>query len=246
MTKKTQPPMTTTEAPTSPNLAIWDRVARPPASALKTIRGGRLKGMTDVNPQWRYRAMTEVFGLCGIGWRYDIVRIWTEPGVDGQIMLFAHISLNVRDPEAPGGLPWSWSIPGVGGSALVSKEASGLHGNDEAVKMAVTDALSVAMKMLGVAADIYAGRWDGTKYADDNPATVAPPEVDDAEYQAWVGHLRIAAPVSTAKELIATVTKASDVLKAKLRADHQTWLAIKALCLPEPKEEAAQSKGSDA
>ncbi len=245
MTKKTQPPTTTTEAPptTTPNLAIWDHVARPPASALKTIRGGRLKGMTDVNPQWRYRAMTDVFGPCGIGWRYDIVRIWTEPGVDGQIMLFAHISLNARDLETG---DWSAPIPGVGGSVLVSKEASGLHGNDEAVKMAVTDALSVAMKMLGVAADIYAGRWDGTKYADDNPASVAPPEVDDAEYQAWVGHLRIAAPVSTSKELIATVTKASDVLKAKLRADHQTWLAIKALCLPEPKEEAAQLEGSDA
>jgi len=31
--------------------------------------------------------------------------------------------------------------------------------------MAVTDALSVALKMLGVAADIYLGRWDGSKYA---------------------------------------------------------------------------------
>jgi uncharacterized protein YajQ (UPF0234 family) len=30
--------------------------------------------------------------------------------------------------------------------------------------MAVTDAISVAMKMLGVAADIYAGKFDGSKY----------------------------------------------------------------------------------
>ena len=32
--------------------------------------------------------------------------------------------------------------------------------------MAVTDAFSTALKMLGVAADIYAGRWDGSKYRD--------------------------------------------------------------------------------
>ena len=41
---------------------------------------------------------------------------------------------------------------------LVTKERDGLRTNDEGFKMATTDALSVAMKMLGVAADIYAGR----------------------------------------------------------------------------------------
>ena len=30
--------------------------------------------------------------------------------------------------------------------------------------MAVTDAFSTSLKMIGVAADIYAGRWDGSKY----------------------------------------------------------------------------------
>jgi hypothetical protein len=49
---------------------------------------------------------------------------------------------------------------------LVPLEAGGLYANDEAFKMAVTDALSVAMKMLGMGADIYAGLWDGSKYAN--------------------------------------------------------------------------------
>jgi hypothetical protein len=39
-----------------------------------------------------------------------------------------------------------------------------MHSNDEGYKMAITDALSVAMKSLGVAADIYMGLWDGSKY----------------------------------------------------------------------------------
>ena len=38
--------------------------------------------------------------------------------------------------------------------------------------MAVTDAFSTALKMLGVAADIYAGRWDGSKYKESLPPQV--------------------------------------------------------------------------
>ena len=49
---------------------------------------------------------------------------------------------------------------------MVVKESGGLHINDEAYKMAVTDALSVALKMLGVGADVYMGLYDGSKYKD--------------------------------------------------------------------------------
>ena len=58
----------------------WEILARPPKSALKQIKGGRLSGMTDINPQWRYKAMTDVFGQCGNGWKYEIQRTWTEQG----------------------------------------------------------------------------------------------------------------------------------------------------------------------
>ena len=42
--------------------------------------------------------------------------------------------------------------------------------NDEGYKMAITDALGTAMKVIGVAADIYRGNFDGSKYRED-PAT---------------------------------------------------------------------------
>jgi len=140
------------------NLDIWDKVSRPPRAALKTIKGGRLAGMTDVNPQWRFKVMTETFGPCGEGWWYTIDKLWTEPGPEGHTMAFAMVTLRIAKHPT--------SIPGIGGSAMVAQEKAGLRGNDEAYKMAVTDALSVAMKALGVAADIYAGLWDGTKYRD--------------------------------------------------------------------------------
>ena len=147
----------------SENMKLWDAVCRPPVSVLKTIGGGRLKGLTDVNPQWRLKAMTEQFGPIGIGWKYDIERLWVEAGPDGQVAAFATISLRIRSPMVPDGA-WSEQIIGVGGSQMVQLESSGLRVNDECYKMAVTDALSVAMKQLGVAADIYAGLWDGSKY----------------------------------------------------------------------------------
>ena len=143
---------------------IWDKkLTQPPPHALKKIGGGRLKGMTDINPQWRYEAMTEVYGLCGIGWKFKITEKRIEEGTDGQKCAFVDIALYVKDKESG---KWSEPIPGTGGSMFIAKETNGLHTSDEAFKMATTDALSTAMKMIGVAADIYNGSFDGSKYIE--------------------------------------------------------------------------------
>ncbi len=144
------------------NLELWMRFSRPPTSALKPISGGRLKGKTDINPQWRYQAMTAQFGPIGIGWKYTIDRLWTEDGPNGERMAFALVSLFIKHEGA-----WSDAIQGIGGAAMIANEKSGLVGSDEAYKMATTDALSVALKMLGVAAEIYLGNFDGSKYKTD-------------------------------------------------------------------------------
>jgi hypothetical protein len=150
------------------NMKIWNAVKRPPESALKSITGGRLKGMTDIKPQWRYQVMTELFGSCGDGWKLTIERLWTEPGNDGQIMAFAQVNLQYKvphqDSEGKSFMIWSQPVPGVGGSMLVANESKGAHSSDEGFKMAVTDAASTAMKLIGVGADIYFGQYDGSKY----------------------------------------------------------------------------------
>jgi len=147
------------------NLEHWNALCRPPECALKQIKGGRLKGMTDINPQWRLKAITEHFGPVGIGWSYEIVRTWCE-GAANEVCAFAEIKLSIKhDGE------WSKPIPGIGGSKLLTQETHGGHVSDECYKMAVTDALSVAMKAVGVAADIYAGCFDGSKYTTPPPAS---------------------------------------------------------------------------
>lgn len=142
-------------------IEIYKSLSQPPATALRQITAGNLKGKTDINPQWRYEAMTEKFGLVGIGWKYEIQKLWTEKGAKDEVLAFAQVAVFIRNADTK---EWSDPIVGIGGSKLVNAFNAGLQSNDEGYKMAVTDAFSTSLKMLGVAADIYAGRWDGSQY----------------------------------------------------------------------------------
>ena len=148
---------------TQENMRIWDQVKTPPPEVLKKIKGGRLRGMTDISPQWRLQKMTELFGVVGEGWKYTIDQLWTADGSDEQVCAFARVSVyyKLESERPPGSSLWSAPIPGIGGSMLIAKETGGLHTSDEAYKMAVTDALSVAMKAMGLGADIYFGKTNG-------------------------------------------------------------------------------------
>ena len=146
-------------------IEIYESLARPPKNALREIQEGKLKGKTDINPQWRYKAMTEQFGLVGCGWKYEVQKLWFEQGAGAEKLAFAQVAVYVKDGDT-----WSEPIVGIGGSKLVQLEKGAAVSNDEGYKMAVTDAFSTALKMLGVAADIYAGAWDGSKYNEPTPA----------------------------------------------------------------------------
>ncbi len=143
----------------SENMRIYEASRSVPTEALKEIKGGRLKGMSDINPMWRIKMLTELFGICGIGWKTEIVEKRLEPGAGNEIVCFVDINLYVKvDGE------WSAPIPGMGGSSFVTQERNGLFTSDECFKMAYTDAISVACKSLGFAADVYFAN-DRTKYS---------------------------------------------------------------------------------
>lgn len=140
------------------NLEIYDRFAEVPASAKKEITAGRLKGMTDINPMWRIKCLTEAFGPCGIGWVAPITDKRIEEGANGEKVAVVDIELRYKQDGE-----WSEPVTGTGGSMLVANETKGLRTSDEAFKMAYTDAVSVACKMLGFGANVY---WSNgrTKY----------------------------------------------------------------------------------
>lgn len=140
------------------NTELYNAVREVPENAKKTIGGGRLKGMTDINPMWRIQKLTETFGVCGFGWKYEITSERIVDGANGEKAAFVDINLYIKmDGE------WSAAIPGTGGSAFIANERGGAYTSDECFKMGLTDAISVACKALGFGADVY---WQGgrTKY----------------------------------------------------------------------------------
>lgn len=135
------------------NMDLYNAFREVPDKAIKPITAGRLKGMSDINPMWRIQRLTEKFGPCGVGWWYDITekKLVTDD-ITKQIAAFVDIQLYFVDPET-GTL--SHGIPGTGGASFVAQERNGPYLSDECFKMALTDALSVAAKALGLGADVY-------------------------------------------------------------------------------------------
>lgn len=141
------------------NLDLYNKLKVVPAEAIKPIQSGRLKGKSDINPMWRIKTMTEHFGVCGIGWKYVITKQWTET-YGTETKAYCNIDLFVKVDGQ-----WSDSIQGTGGSSEVTMERNGSYVSDECHKMALTDALSVAMKALGVGADIYFEKGKSMDYS---------------------------------------------------------------------------------
>lgn len=175
------------------NLELYNKVREVPKEALKEIKAGRLKGMSDINPMWRIKMLTEQFGVCGFGWYVEEVEKWNEQGkpvYNGELQLLGHeiatfvkINLYVKMGDE-----WSKPIVGIGGSSFLPFENNGFYTDNECYKKAYTDAISVACKALGIGANVYFEK-DPSKYdsampdanvpfpeAVINPATLKKPE----------------------------------------------------------------------
>lgn len=148
------------------NLSIWEQVREVPKEAQKPFDNGSFKG-TDINPTWRLKKLTEVFGPVGKGWYYNILEHWNEQ-IGDEIHTHVKVALFVNYDGQ-----WSAPIEGIGGNKSYKVTSKGGKPSDEGYKMALTDALSVACKSLGIGADIY---WqnDPTKYSEYEVKSNAP------------------------------------------------------------------------
>lgn len=147
------------------NMEIYDRVKETPQTALKAISAGRLKGMSVINPMYRIMTLTKMFGPCGFGWKYTINNKEIMDGANGEKIAIVDIDLYFKWNGE-----WSEAIPGTGGSSFIANERNGPYTSDECYKMALTDALSVACKALGVGADVY---WSAGHSKYDEPRQTA-------------------------------------------------------------------------
>lgn len=207
------------------NMRIYERVKAVPTEAKKPIMGGRLKGMTDINPMWRIKKLTEEFGPCGIGWYYKRIDKWREEFGNGEVAVFVEIELYYKDGDQ-----WSAPVYGTGGSMVGSNESRGFYVNDEAYKMATTDAISVACKNLGVAADIYFEK-DNTKYNDVKRENVqqAPTQIPHKSEAQMLQELHEASEAETMAEQPRRLTPKEQV---KMRMQSLDPESVRELCEP--------------
>ena len=203
------------------NLSIYERVRGVPAEAKKAIEAGRLKGKSDINPMWRIKKLTEVFGPVGFGWYTEVVKSWTEVDENSDVAVFVDINLYVQKDGQ-----WSKPIYGNGGNKLISHERKYENGvpvvvpylDDDAYKKAYTDAISVAAKALGVGADVYFEK-DVTKYdeAQSQPVAAA------SETQVETPKPTLSPSMKTWKQAIAFTASQKDSvenLSARLKAKY--------------------------
>lgn len=152
------------------NMELYNKFRAVPPAAKRVIGAGRLKDMTDINPMWRIKCLTEAFGPVGFGWYIEKTseRVYEE---NGENIVVVEINLYVKIDDV-----WSKPIYGTGGSKILAKEKSGLYADDEAVKKAYTDAISVACKSLGIGADVYFEK-DSTKYTQHEQPAQKPAQI---------------------------------------------------------------------
>ena len=146
------------------NLEIYNAGREVPQEAQKPFNNGKFSG-TDINPMWRIKKLTELFGPAGIGWYYEVLSERAEEHGETTIAI-VDLNLYVKYNGE-----WSKPIYGTGGNVLLRKGST----SDEGYKMALTDALSVACKALGIGADVYFAK-DKTKYTAAPAAQEAKPE----------------------------------------------------------------------
>ena len=141
------------------NTDLWDRLGKTDPKHTKPFqRSGGFKG-TAIKPMFSYRLMTEEFGPCGEGWGVHEPSFQVYPGAEGEVLVYCTVSV------------WYGPQPvrmvcGVGGDKVISKFSSGLKSDDEAFKKAFTDAITNALKMIGVGADVHMGLFDDSKYVN--------------------------------------------------------------------------------
>jgi hypothetical protein len=168
----------------SENTALWDNLGRTDPKHTKGFtRGGGFKG-TAIKPMWSYLRMTEEFGPCGTGWGVGEPTFQVVPGDNREVLVYCTASIWYRRDNAEA------RVYGVGGDKVVSyikaneqyNRPERWESDDEAFKKAFTDAVTNALKLIGVGADVHMGLFDDNKYvntmreefADDKPGEPRP------------------------------------------------------------------------
>ena len=139
-------------AETSENVSLWNELVTTPPEYLKDFkRAGGFAGKS-IDPVYRVRRLTEMFGPVGKGWGVVQEDQWSEAG-SGAFVVYVRGHVWWRDTDGT-----VYQTNSHTGGTVADRAP------DEVYKMAETDALGKCALDLGLAADVYMGEHDGDKY----------------------------------------------------------------------------------
>lgn len=139
------------------NLNIWNRFADIDPKFTKAITG-RDYGGTSPNPQYVIMCLTEMFGPCGKGFGWSVLaEEFKEMG--GTFLHWCRIRFWWKDEDG------EHSVEEYGQTKAAYVTSSGkMRVDEDAPKKSLTDAIIKGASHIGVAANIFLGRWDDQKY----------------------------------------------------------------------------------
>ena len=130
--------------------AVWDALRAPfPPEAYKDVTLGRT--FTCIDAYHIIERLTEVFGLCGVGWGVRVdewVVVGTNVGADGVLWY-------TMPPEAA-----PREVTATGDATILRENVA------EARKKARTNLVSKAASYIGVGLDVYQGKHQDDPYVD--------------------------------------------------------------------------------
>ena len=164
----------------SANLDLWEAHADIDPAFTKAITGKAYKG-TSPNPQYVIKCLTEMFGPVGQGFGWEVLAEDFTP-LGEEILHWCRIRFWHTDRQN--------YYEAYGQTKALMKTRNGLMSDEDAPKKSLTDAIIKAASQLGIAANIFLGRWDDQKYVaelkeefrQDEPANSAKatPKNDEA------------------------------------------------------------------
>lgn len=142
---------------------LWAKVSKTDARYIKDAQ----QGLSSIDSYAMFKSATEQFGICGIGWGYDIVneeyRDGGEIKKNGEVIgtEINHI-LKVKvwfKYDGKNGF-----IEHYGITRYMYGSKYGVTTDEEAPKKSLTDGIKKCLSMLGFSADVYMGKFEDADY----------------------------------------------------------------------------------
>ncbi len=138
----------------SDNLQIWNRFADIDPKFTKPITGKPYKG-TSPNPHYVIQCLTELFGPVGRGFGWHVTAEGFQPLGD-EVLHWCRIRFwHGKDGQG---------FDAYGQTKAYMKTRNGFMADEDAPKKSLTDAITKAAAQIGVASNIFLGRWDDSRY----------------------------------------------------------------------------------